>query len=31
MEMTYSSAPPKVFLSFAMEDQPLVDLFRDQA
>lgn len=31
MEMTYSSAPPGVFLSFAMEHKPLVDLFRDQA
>ncbi len=29
--MTYSSAPPGVFLSFAMEHKPLVDLFRDQA
>ncbi len=31
MEMTYSSAPPGVFLSFAMEHKPLVDLFRNQA
>ena len=31
MEMTYISAPPRVFLSFAMEHKPLVDLFRDQA
>ena len=31
MEMTYSSAPPRVFISFAMEHKPLVELFLDQA
>ena len=31
MEMTYYSAPPRVFLSFAMEHKSLVDLFRYQA
>ena len=31
MEMECSSAPPKVFLSFAMEHKPLVDRFRGQA
>lgn len=31
MEMKYSSEPPRVFLSFAMEHKPLVDRFRDQA
>lgn len=31
MEMTYSSVTPRVFLSFAIEHKPLVEMFRGQA